>query len=69
MDWACEVEAGVEHVSDGGEEGVLVPDEGAGGYACEEEVRVCEEEDADADWVHAVPEELGFLKGSFLGKV
>lgn len=61
------MEAGVEHVSDGREEGVLVPDEGAGGYAGEEEVGVCEEEDADADWVHAVPEKAGFLDGASLG--
>lgn len=63
------MEARVKHVSNRSEERVLIPDEGAGAYTREEEVGICEEEDADAGGVHAVPEELGFLERCLLGEV
>ena len=61
LDGAVEVEAGVEDVADGGEEGVLVPDEGTGGETHAEDVGVPEEHDDHADGGDAVHDHLGLL--------
>lgn len=64
---ASEIEARVQHISDGREQGVLVPDQSTGRNAREEEIRVCEEEYADADRADAVAEELCFLREAHFG--
>lgn len=61
LDWAVEVEARVEDVADGGEEGVLVPDEGTGGKADAKNVGVPEEHNDHADGGDAVHDHLGLL--------
>lgn len=56
-----EVEAGVEDVADRGDEGVLVPDEGAGSEDHEEEIRVGEREVTHGEGGDLGPDCFGFL--------
>lgn len=61
LDGTVEVEARVENVADGGEEGVLVPDQGTGSKTNAEDVGVLEEHDDNADGRDTVEHHLGLL--------